>query len=190
MDEMKPLPEDRLNPVYIPSSEGLTITSRLNKDGEYDVTIVGTSVESNILYPDVFGELEIPVVEMGIEIPVICGDTYRVIQENKILRIYEDDPFISHDEEMDLWIKDKEYVMDEDFFKYLFLLDKGRSKIKISFQNLKTGREVIFNIRSHIHFKPQQEEEEPIEPPEENPTPEDPEEPKEPDENEDEDSNG
>lgn len=165
-DELKPIPEDTLKPTYIPSSSGFNITSSLNRDGEYEVSIVGIDVEKKINYPELFGEVDFPAVEMGIEFPVTCGKTYLVAQENPILEYYEDDPSIKYYEDTNVWIKEKEYLMEEDYFKYMFLLEEGRSKIRIAVY-ADHEEPIIFNITSHIHLK-----EDEIIPPEEKPNPE------------------
>lgn len=158
-DELKPAPEDELKPTYIPSVNGLTITSVLNKDGEYDVTIVGIDVESKIAHRELFGDLDIPVLEFGIEIPVTCGKNYLVTQFNPVLEYYETDESVNHYEESNAWVKEKIYAMDEDFFQYLFLLQEGRTQIKISiFADYEEP--IVFNITSHIHFKEQEVEDE------------------------------
>lgn len=163
-DELKPIPEDTIKPVYIPSSSGFNITSSINRDGEYDVSIVGIDVEKKINYPELFGEVDFPAIEMGIEIPVTCGKTYLVAQTNPVLEHYEDDPSIQIGTENE-WIKEKEYPMDEDFFQYMFLLQEGRSKVRIAIY-ADYEEPIIFNITSHIHIK----EEEVI--PDPDPTPE------------------
>lgn len=153
-DELKPLPEDTLKPTYIPSSTGFNITSILNRDGEYDVTIVGIEVEKKISHPELFGEVDFPATEMRIEIPVTCGKTYLIAQENPVLEYYEDDPYVKLylDNGKNTWVKEKEYPMDEDFFEYAFLLQEGRSKIRIAIY-ADYEEPIIFNITSHIHFK-------------------------------------
>lgn len=151
-DELKPIPEDTLKPIYIPSSSGFNITSAINRDGEYDVSIVGIDVEQKIDYPELFGEVDFPAVEMGIEFPVICGKTYLVAQENPVLENYENDPSIKYYEDQNAWIKEKEYPMDEDYFKYMFLLQEGRSKVRIAVY-ADHEEPIVFNITSHIHIK-------------------------------------
>lgn len=151
-DELKPLPEDKIKPIYIPSSSGFNITSSINREGEYDVSIVGIDIAKEINYPELFGEVDFPAVEMGIEIPVTCGKTYLIAQENPVLEYYEDDPSIKYYEDQKAWIKEKEYVMDEDYFKYIFLLKEGRSKIRIAIY-ADYEQPIIFNITSHIHIK-------------------------------------
>lgn len=158
-EELKPLPEDTLKPVYIPSSTGFNITSSLNRDGEYDVTIVGIGVEKKISHPELFGEVDFLATEMGIEIPVTCGKNYLVTQANPVLEHYKDDPSIQLGTE-DEWIKEKIYTMDEDFFEYAFLLQEGRSKIRIAIY-ADYEDPIIFNITSHIHLKQEELPEEP-----------------------------
>lgn len=155
-DELKPIPEDTVKPIYIPSSSDFNITSAINRDGEYDVSIVGIDVLKEINYPELFGEVDFPAVEMGIEIPVTCGKTYLIAQENPVLEYYEDDPSISYYEDDNCWIKEKEYHMDEDYFKYMFLLQEGRSEIRIAIY-ADHENPIIFNITSHIHLKKEEE---------------------------------
>lgn len=155
-DELKPIPEDTLKPVYIPSSSGFNITSSINRDGEYDVSIVGIDVEQKINYPELFGDVDFPAIEMGIEIPVTCGKTYLVAQNNPVLEHYEDDPSIKYYESDNAWVKEKEYPMEEDFFQYMFLLQEGRSKVRIAIY-ADYEEPIIFNITSHIHIKKEEE---------------------------------
>lgn len=158
-DELKPLPEDTLKPTYIPSATGFTITSILNRNGEYDISIVGIDVEKKIMHPELFGEVNEPMTEFNIEFPVTCGKNYLVSQANPALEYYKDDPSIMFYSADGTWVKEKEYLMDEDFFTYAFLFMEGRSKVKISvFADYEEP--IIFNITSHIHFKeePSQEE--------------------------------
>lgn len=156
-DDLKPIPEDKLKPIYIPSSTGFNITSTVNKDGEYDVSIVGIDVEKKISHPELFGEVDFPATEIGIEIPVTCGKTYLVAQENPVLEYYENDPSIKYYEDTNAWIKEKTYLMDEDNFLYFFLLKEGRSQIRIAIY-ADYENPIIFNITSHIHFKTQEVE--------------------------------
>lgn len=149
-DDMKPLPEDILKPIYHPASEGLNIISTLNKDGEYNVSIVGIDIVPKIEHPELFGTLDEKVMEMGIEIPVICGKNYLITQENPVLENYQDDSTIQFGPDGE-WVKEKIYTMDEDAFQYAFLLREGRTKVRIVFY---TDYEdpIVFNITSHIHF--------------------------------------
>lgn len=84
-----------------------------------------------------------------------------VTQENPILKYYEDDPYVQFYNSDKLWIKEKEYLMEEDYFEYAFLVDEGRSRIKISIY-ADYEDPIIFNISAHAHYK----EEEPIPQPE------------------------
>lgn len=155
-DELKPIPEDTVKPIYIPSSSGFNITSAINRDGEYDVSIVGIDILKEINYPELFGEVDFPAAEMGIKIPVTCGKTYLIAQENPVLKYYKNDSSISYYEDNNSWIKEKEYYMDEDYFKYMFLLQDGRSKIRIAIY-ADHENPIIFNITSHIHLKKEEE---------------------------------
>lgn len=155
-DELKPIPEDTLKPIFIPSATGFNITISLNKNGEYDISIVGTDVEKKIIHPELFGEVDFDATEMDFEIPVTCGKSYLVAQENPVLEYYESDPSIKYYEDTKVWIKEKTYLMDEDNFIYAFLLPKGRSKIRIAIY-ADFEESIIFNITSHIHFKKQEE---------------------------------
>lgn len=156
-DELKPTPEDTLKPIFIPASSGFNITYSLNKDGEYDVTIVGTDVEKTVAHPELFGEVDFPATEMGFEIPVTCGKTYLIAQENKILEYYQDDLSVKFYEDTQKWVKEKEYIMDEDNLEYYFLLKEGRSKVRIAiFADYEEP--IVFNITSHIHLKKQEED--------------------------------
>lgn len=157
-DELKPPPEDTLKPVFIPSSTGFNITYTLNRDGEYDVSIVGIDIEKKINYPELFGEVNFPATEMSFEIPVTCGKSYLVAQENPVLENYKDDSSVKYYEDTKAWIKEKTYLIDEDNFLYMFLLQEGRSKVRIAIY-ADFEEPIIFNITSHIHFKEQEGEE-------------------------------
>lgn len=149
-DELKPTPEDTLKPIFVPSAAGFNVTTTLNRDGEYDVSIVGIDVDPVIIHEDLFGDPGVHVSEVEIDIPIICGRMYLIAQENPMLEYYEDDPNVIFFEGK--WVKEKEYVFEDDFLQYSFLLQEGRSKVKISICG--TGDEsVVFNITSHIHFK-------------------------------------
>lgn len=154
-DDLRPTPEDTIKPVYVPSVSGVFINSALNRNGEYDVSITGPEVESKILHPELFGDINFDAIEIGIEVPVICGSTYLILQENPMLEHYKDDPTIS--EKDGLWTKEKEYKMEEDFFQYNFLLGNGRSNVKINII-FDEDNIITFNITSHIHFKKQEVE--------------------------------
>lgn len=155
-DDLNPDLEDTLNPVFTPSSSGFNITSTFNTNGEYDVSIVGIDIEPKIIHPDLFGDIldDLKVVEMQFEIPITRGKKYLVVQENPVLEYYANNGNIEiiYDEKYGTWIKEKQYTMDEDSFQYAFLLEEGRSKVKIA---MYTDYEnpIIFNITSHIHFK-------------------------------------
>ena len=157
-DELKPNPEDTLKPIFIPSSGGFNITMSLNKNGEYDISIIGIDVEKKIAHPELFGEVDFPATEMGFEIPVTCGKSYLVAQENPVLEYYEDDPSVKYYEDTKAWIKEKIYIMDEDNFQYMFLLQEGRTKVRIAIY-ADFEEPIVFNITSHIHFKEQENEE-------------------------------
>ena len=161
-DELKPAPEDTLKPTYIPASAGFTITSTLNKNGEYDVSVLGIDVEPKLNHPELFGDIGINVVELGIEIPVICGESYMVTQSNPVLSYYypNDSYIVEVDNEGSKeYIKQKDYLMNEDFFQYVFLLKEGRTKVRIEIDS--KDEPIVFNITSHIHFKKQELPEEP-----------------------------
>lgn len=149
-EDLKPLPEDLLKPVYHPASSGLNIISTLNRNGEYDVSIVGVDIEPKIEHTELFGELDEKVMEMGIEIPVICGKNYLITQENPILSHYIEDENVSEIED-GIYVKEKIYAMDEDTFQYAFLLKEGRTKVRIAFY-ADYEEPIVFNITSHIHF--------------------------------------
>lgn len=147
-DELKP--EDTLKPIFISSAPGLTITSSLNKDGEYDISIVGTNLEPKIDHPELFGDVNFKAIEMNIKIPVICGQTYLIAQSNPVLKNYLNDEYVM---ELDgEFIKEKMYNMIEDIFEYAFLLIEGRTKVNISIY-ADYQKPIVFNITSHIHFK-------------------------------------
>lgn len=149
-EDLKPLPEDLLKPIYHPASSGLNIISILNRNGEYDVSIVGVDIEPKIEHKELFGELNEKVMEIGIEIPVICGKNYLVTQENPVLSHYIEDENVSEIDD-GIYVKEKIYTMDEDTFQYAFLLKEGRSKVRIAFY-ADYEEPIIFNITSHIHF--------------------------------------
>lgn len=115
-DDLKPLPEDTLKPVFFPSSDGFNIITSLNRNGEYDVSIIGLDVEPKITHPELFGDIlnTTDIVEVCLEIPVICGRNYLVTQNNPVLSYYEEDKTVK--QYGDEWVKEKIYTMDEDNF--------------------------------------------------------------------------
>lgn len=162
IDELKPLPEDKLNPSLISYSSGINITTKYTKENEYDVMIVGNNIEPHIHYPDLFGDLDIEVVTMELGIPVVCGHRYVVTQINPILSLYVDDNSIEQTEDNE-WVKTKEYFMNDDTFEYAFLVPSGRNQITLSIKDIDAetsdaAKPVIFNITTHIHFKEQEED--------------------------------
>lgn len=152
--ELKPLPEDILNPTLISYSSNVNITIKYTAENEYDMSVVGTEIEPHIHYPELFGDQDIEVVTLELGLPVICGHQYEVSQINPILAIYQDDPSIQQDEN-EQWIKVKTYDMDKDTFEYAFLTQGGRNDIKITIKDLTDDSQdpITFNINTHIHFK-------------------------------------
>lgn len=172
IDDLKPAPEDVLKPVFTIASSGFNVFSNFDKNGEYNVTVVGLDVDPEITHKELFGKVDFNATEFGITIPVTCGKTYLVTQESPVLEYYKDDPTIS---EIDgIWTKEKTYYMDEDFFTYAFLLVEGRTEIKVVFSEEDNPNPIVMNITTHIHFKQKEEEEPPII---EEPKPEEPENP-------------
>lgn len=159
-DDLKPAPEDTLKPIFTPASSGFNIVSTLNRNGEYDISIVGIDVDSAVIHPELFGDIlnNLEVVEMQFEIPVTCGKRYLIAQENPVLEYYANngDTDIMYDEKYNVWVKEKQYMMDEDTFQYAFLLEEGRSKVRIAIY-ADYEEPIVFNITSHIHFKKKEE---------------------------------
>lgn len=155
-EDLKPMPEDTLKPIFTPASSGFNIVSTLNRNGEYDISIVGIDVDPAIAHPELFGNIlnDLEVVEMQFEIPVTCGKRYLIAQENPVLEYYANngDTDIMYDEKYNVWVKEKQYMMNEDTFQYAFLLEEGRSKVRIAIY-ADYEEPIVFNITSHIHFK-------------------------------------
>lgn len=155
-DKLKPAPDDKLDSLkFLTYTSGFNIAYSLNKQGEYDVAIYGTEITPTIEHKDLFGDPERQVVEIGLEIPVTCGKSYLIAQENPVLKEYAtSDETVS---EIDgAYIKEKIYPMDEDTLQYNFLLQEGRTSVRIAMY-ADYEEPIVFNISSHIHFKEQEE---------------------------------
>lgn len=162
LDGLKPLPDDKIKPTIIAYSSDVKITVDRVGDKEYNVELSGVDIEPHIQYPDLFGELDIDVLTASIGIPVICGRRYEVTQINPILRFFKDDPTISEMENGD-WVKNKEYLMEEDDFEYSFLVPDGRNHIEIIIKDLDAessdeAEPIVFKIATHIHFAEPEED--------------------------------
>lgn len=160
-DELKPDPEDTLQPTVISYSAGTSITVTYGKDEQYKVMITGSEVEPKIHYPELFGDLDIDVVTVELGVPIICGHHYTVTQVNPLLELYQDDPSISELED-GTWQKSKTYEMTEDMLEYAFLLPSGRTQVTITIvdedaEDSDNAEPIIFNVTSHIHFKEKEE---------------------------------
>lgn len=149
-------PEDILKPSFSYANGGLSVVCTMEKENDYKIEIVGLNIDPIIQNPEFWGELNIDAIDFGINIPVICGQTYTVTQYNDILQHFPDDLYIEELE--DTWVKNKQYTMEDDDLEYLFLIGKGRSKIEIFIED-KDGVYAHFDITAHIHFKEKQQEE-------------------------------
>lgn len=146
----KPEPEDTIKPTFVSYSENLSIISTMPKDREYVVYIEGVDIDPKINNEDLFGKVDFKALEIGIEMPVICGKTYLISQENPALSHYQDDEYVMAIDNS--YIKEKQYNMTEDTFEYAFLLIEGRTRINISIY-ADYEEPITFCIYSHIHFK-------------------------------------
>lgn len=151
-DDMRPAPEEKIKPEYIPATPGFFIVSQFNKKSEYDVSMDAFDIDPVIMHPELFGDnLDFKAVEMIIKIPVTCGKNYLVAQENPILVHYIEDEYV-FEIEPGVFVKEKQYYMKEDYFEYAFLISPERSKIRIAFY-ADYEEPIVFNITTHIHFK-------------------------------------
>lgn len=151
IDELKPIPEDTLNPGFAINTNGFNVMTKMNKDGEYDVTVTGLDIEFNPPDEELFGNIDFKAAELRIIIPVICGKSYLVTQMNPALKHYPDDPDVSEVDGM--WVKEKVYEVDEDEFIYALLLEEGRTVIEVAISEEDSTEPIVFNIHSHVHFK-------------------------------------
>lgn len=118
----------------------------------FEVSIIGLDATPEIRNPELFGDIQ-NVSEITLNLPVICGKSYTVTQENKLLEYYKDDPSISQDSE-GIWIKNNTYYTKRDMLEYSFLVGEGRNIIHINIFD--EGEEEVLcylNIVTHIHFK-------------------------------------
>lgn len=108
------------------------VEDTLSSDASYLVwtaTFVGTNLLGEISQKDTFGDRAVGnMMDFGINIPVQAGHTYRVVQQNPALQIYDGyDEFVSQVE--GVWTKSKTYTIDtgsdETQLDYYFLLTES-----------------------------------------------------------------
>lgn len=108
-----------------------SVEDSLSSDASYKVwtvTFTGTNLLAEISQPDVFGsKAEGNMMDFGVNIPVEEGHTYRIVQQNPALQIYDGaDEFVSQVE--GVWTKSKTYTIDtgaETELDYYFLLTES-----------------------------------------------------------------
>lgn len=159
-DELKPVedPKDTLHPLIVPTVEGVSIETTLVGDNDYLVNIVGIDINSRPVDKDWFGDTISDVMEIAVDIPVICGMKYTIVQRNNVLQhYYPDDPTI--DKDLGGWYKMKTYVFEDDQLTYKFLIPSGYSTVELFITQDNDDLPMAhFKFMSHIHFKKQEVE--------------------------------
>lgn len=112
-------------------NEHPSVEDTLTSDASYKVwtaTFTGSNLLGEITQPDVFGsKAEGNMMDFGVNIPVEEGHTYRIVQQNPALQIYDGaDEFVSQVE--GVWTKSKTYTIEagsETELDYYFLLTES-----------------------------------------------------------------
>lgn len=144
--------------VEIVHDSSLKVTLDKESDNCFVINILGMGVEPKLNKPELFGDLAKGLSDIGIKLPLNCGQTYEIIQNNPALKLYypQDDTIVlTNDGD---YIKMKSYLMMEDVLEYYFLLPEGRNYIEITIIRKDEAKNVfetayIFKISSHIHYK-------------------------------------
>lgn len=108
------------------SHEGVThqIGSDANND-VFNIELTGTGLTGEITNTDLFGTgIAGNYLDFGINLDLVPGKRYKIVQENSCLALFPDDPSISHTEQ-GVYTKTKEYDYpedDEEGFIYWFIM--------------------------------------------------------------------
>ena len=137
------------------------IDVHIESDTETDCTIIvsGSTATGNISHPELFGDLSgANGIDIEINLPIEIGATVMVVQINKALEIFKDDPSISSSPDGNVWVKQKTYTRENDGeeFKYCFVLtERVEEEEFVTIALFNEGEENPFKtytIKNEIYF--------------------------------------
>lgn len=103
------------------------VSSSMTSDASeniWHIHLNGTNLESEVFDTATFGEVSGPFMDFGVNIPVVPGHQYRIVQTNPALAYYDGkDEFISEVE--GVWTKDKTYTFEESEVDLMVLLTES-----------------------------------------------------------------